>query len=77
MQILAGQSNPYSNGASGAVLFAGIGPVTGPTVMKQLLFGLAIWFSVAYNTATVCADAVEDLLSQVNTRVEQVLRSRR
>lgn len=45
--------------------------------MKQLLLGLTIWISVAYNTASVCADAVEDILSQVNTRVEQVLRTRR
>lgn len=46
----------------------------GPTVMKHFLLGLAIWFSVAYNTASVYADVVGDLLSQVNTQVEQVLR---
>lgn len=42
--------------------------------MKHLLLGLSIWFSVAYNTASVCADTVGDILSQVNTQVEQVLR---
>ena len=77
MQFQAGQSNPSSNGASGAVLFGNFRPNVGPTVMKQLLLGLTIWISVAYNTASVCADAVEDILSQVNTRVEQVLRTRR
>ena len=42
--------------------------------MKQLLLYLVVSVSLAYNTAMVCADAVESVLSQVTVQLQETLR---